>query len=429
VTLQLARTDEETADEGANGSAGKRIDPAAPWPYHAGLPQRYGQNYARYLARGGLVRPEEDVRGFVATQDGNRGDMARFYFFCLVLDQLVKEGIKGDLAELGVYKGSTATLIAQIARRLGTTAYLLDTFEGFDAADFKGVDARQKVHFDDTSLERVRALVGDESARYVKGHFPGSASQIPGDAKFCLVHIDCDLYAPMHSALEYFYPRLLPGGFLIMHDYSSLYWNGAERAVDEFFSGRVESPVPLTDGAGSVVVRKVGKVDRFNNWLVRRRAAVLARDWVSAADNGLGELLGVGWGVPEKWGVWGIGPVHELYLYLPCLPTKDIELEADVHAALIGRRASQEVEVWVGGALLAVWVFIRGENRGLRRVRIPNSLAAEATAMQNLPGIKVEFRPRDIAAPNELDPTNADTRPLGLGVSRLRLQPLRDQPI
>ena len=87
----------------------------------------------------GTVRLTDDVRGFTAGGQ-NIGDMAMFYAFCLIQDQLVKEGLPGDIAELGVYKGHTAALLATTARRLEKTLYLFDTFEGFDQRDLVGPD-------------------------------------------------------------------------------------------------------------------------------------------------------------------------------------------------------------------------------------------------------------------------------------------------
>ena len=63
---------------------------------------------------------------------------------------------------------------------------------------------------------------------------PGLGIGTPSDARFALVHIDCDLYKPFKAGLEFFYPRLVTGGFLIMHDYTSLWWDGVERAVESF---------------------------------------------------------------------------------------------------------------------------------------------------------------------------------------------------
>ena len=145
-----------------------------------------------------------------------------FHFFCLAEDQIRKEGLEGDIAELGVYRGNTAIVLATAARRLGRTLYLLDTFEGFPERDLTGIDADKPMGFGDTSLESVRARVGDDHVRFIKGYFPDTAADLAVDARYCLVHIDCDLYAPAKSALSYFYPRLVPGGFLVVHDYSSL---------------------------------------------------------------------------------------------------------------------------------------------------------------------------------------------------------------
>src|SRR5260221_6248008 len=202
---------------------------APEWPYRADLPQRYAVNYSRYLAPPHHHTQNHDQNPFVA--GGHDGDMGRFYFFCLTLDQIAKEGLEGDIAELGVYTGHTAARLATMARRLGRTAYLFDTYEGFSQSDLQGIDADKAFQFADTSLEAVRALVGEESVRYIKGYFPESLVEMPDSARFCLVHIDCDLYAPTFSALDYFYPRLVPGGFMVIHDYSSLHWDGMERAV------------------------------------------------------------------------------------------------------------------------------------------------------------------------------------------------------
>lgn len=236
-----------------------RVEPLpGSWParYRADPPQRYTQNWHRYLAQGGALRPLDLVEKYVAGNQDNRADMARFFLFCLVCDQMEKEGLRGDLAELGVYKGNTAALLAWLARRIGTTAYLFDTFGGFAPGDLRGIDADKRMQFADTSLAAVRALVGEANVRFVVGHFPATAAAIPEGCRFALVHLDCDLYEPLRAALAYFYPRMLPGGFLLMHDYSSLHWNGAERAIDEFFADKAEYIIPVPDGAGTVIVRK-----------------------------------------------------------------------------------------------------------------------------------------------------------------------------
>jgi O-methyltransferase len=70
------------------------------------------------------------------------------------------------------------------------------------------------------------------------------------------VHLDCDLYIPTRAGLEFFYPKLVTGGFLIMHDYMSLYWDGIEKAINEFSSTSPERFIPILDKSGTIAIRK-----------------------------------------------------------------------------------------------------------------------------------------------------------------------------
>jgi Macrocin-O-methyltransferase (TylF) len=225
--------------------------------YASYVPDRYSLSLKRYLAQGGSL-DEEGCRKFAyGNGQNNAGDLTRYYMFRLIFDQLEKEGIRGDVAELGVYKGNTASLLVEFARRSNVEAYLLDTFEGFEERDLVGLDTGQPAQFSDTSIEEVKSLVGEQRVNFIKGHFPDSIRYLPGNLSFSIAHIDCDLGAPFYAALNYFYNHLARGGFLIMHDYSNLYWDGAERAIDTFFSDKPERLIPMPDKSGTVLVRKI----------------------------------------------------------------------------------------------------------------------------------------------------------------------------
>ncbi len=375
------------------------------WPYRADPPQRYWGNYERYQQRGGLVDLDADIAGFVG--HGNVGDIARFYFFCLAFDQICKDGIAGDLAELGVYRGETAGLLARMARRMGRTAWLLDTFAGFDAADLTGIDGGQSKQFADTSLETVRALVGEDSTRFVAGHFPASATGLP-ENRYCLVHIDCDLYAPISAGLSYFYPRLAPGGFLIVHDYSSLAWEGAEKAVDDFFADKPEAIMPLPDGCGSVAIRKARSV------AITEAGALgsLGSSWTLAQGDAVRHLLGPGWSGVESWGVWGVGPAHELRLRLAA-GASDRVLECDVELAVAVTPGEHFVDVMVADRPVARWQFSVGANRGIRRAVLPPGPPGGEMVLR--------FRPQATLRPCDHDRTKTDNRPLGMALHAVRL--------
>lgn len=188
--------------------------------------------------------------------ENNAGDMPRLYALIANIQQVFAEGVSGDLAELGVYRGNSAAILAHYARQHGRHLMLFDTFEGFDRRDLAGEDAGKPVDFGDTSLDLVKHAVGVDSVRYVKGFFPESIPSDLESSAFCIAHLDCDLYEPTKAGLEFFYPRLSGGGLLMIHDYHNRYWTGVKQAVDEFLCKIDESIISIPDKSGTVMLRK-----------------------------------------------------------------------------------------------------------------------------------------------------------------------------
>lgn len=225
--------------------------------YTSHFPDRYTVHWDAYSKLGAFLRYQDLEKWVRGNESNNSGDIPRFIFLNQCFELLIKEGIVGHVAELGVYKGNSAFLLARYAKMVGKTCFLLDTFEGFDARDLQGSDRKfESGTFNDTSLEAVKNLVGDESIKFIRGYFPESITGWRPDGEFALVHIDCDLEMPIRAALEFFYPMVCKGGFLVVHDYTNLFWPGASKAVDEFFRNKPEFVVPIPDKSGTGVVRK-----------------------------------------------------------------------------------------------------------------------------------------------------------------------------
>jgi hypothetical protein len=188
----------------------------------------------------------------------NGGDIPRLWSLILNLKQVIAERVEGDFAELGVWRGNSAAVLAHFAAQSGREVFLFDTFEGFSNQDIRGVDAGVRLAFADTSLELVRSTIGEDSrvCRFVKGHFPESIEAGHRSTTYAAVSLDCDLYEPMRAGLEFFYPRMPRGGMLLVHDYSSSLWPGAKQAVDEFCKQTGELVILMPDKSGSALVRK-----------------------------------------------------------------------------------------------------------------------------------------------------------------------------
>lgn len=141
----------------------------------------------------------------------------------------------GDYAEVGVYKGASAKLICEA--KGDKKLRLFDTYEGLppQSAYDPGV---HREHQYACSLESVREyLNGYSNIEFYKGVFPESAKGVP-EAQYAFAHFDVDLCEGTLGCLEYFYPRMIPGGIMLSHDYGLL--SGVEKAFDEFFADKPE---------------------------------------------------------------------------------------------------------------------------------------------------------------------------------------------
>ncbi|MEO7981557.1 MAG: TylF/MycF/NovP-related O-methyltransferase [Sporichthyaceae bacterium] len=192
---------------------------------------------------------------FQAAMQGPRSRSLVHDAACYVLYRSLQTtaGLDGDVAEVGVYRGGTALLIARAVER-GTRVHLFDTFTGMPDADVTR-DMHRAGDFADTSLEAVRSLFADNPDVVLHpGFFPDTAAP-EGDRKFRLVHVDVDIHRSVLDCCEFFYPRLVPGGVLVFDDYGWTSTVGARDAVDDFFSGRYETPVYLPTGQALVLKR------------------------------------------------------------------------------------------------------------------------------------------------------------------------------
>lgn len=182
----------------------------------------------------------------------------------LIIDEIKSRAVPGALAELGVYQGEFAEEMNRLLpdRKL----YLFDTFEGFDERDIKqelkaNASEAKTGDFGDTSVQAVVSrMPHPENIIVRKGYFPDTAKGL--EERFALVSLDADLYLPMYEGLSYFYPRMSPGGYIILHDYNSTQFKGAGEAVRKYCEENGLYVFPLCDLHGTAVLVKHGKPDR-----------------------------------------------------------------------------------------------------------------------------------------------------------------------
>ena len=221
---------------------------------------RMGLLVAARRVRHRLFPDHESLRfpsypGGIAKLVRDSGDPARYASLALACATLEREGIAGEFAEVGVYRGATSRFLSACAP--GRTLHLFDTFHGFAAGDREPENAND-ARFQATSEATVRRALGAAANAVIHpGYFPATTKGLE-DTRFAFVLLDLDVYAPTLAGLEFFYPRLARGGYCFVHDYNSPESNRAcRRALTEFLDGKSERVIELPDTWGSAVFRKV----------------------------------------------------------------------------------------------------------------------------------------------------------------------------
>jgi O-methyltransferase len=194
----------------------------------------------------------------------------------------VARGIPGSFAECGVWRGGSVLAMILTLQDLGVgdrDVFLYDTFEGMteptesdvamtgeSALDaWKDAQARDERAFSEMfgrhafDEQSVRDVVLGTSYPAERIHFVRGPVEetIPATIPeaLALLRLDTDWYESTRHELEHLYPRLGDGGVLFFDDYG--HWEGARRAVDEYFASGAARPLLLNriDYTGRIAVK------------------------------------------------------------------------------------------------------------------------------------------------------------------------------
>ncbi len=141
--------------------------------------------------------------------------------------------LKGNILEVGVWRGGTGVLLA---KNSGTLVYLCDTFTGVVKAGEYDSHYTGGEHSDanQCDVEELLAIFGIENTKILNGVFPDeTAACIPPYIRFRLCHIDVDTYQSAKDIMDWVWPRLVVGGVVVYDDYGFDKCSGVTRHVNE----------------------------------------------------------------------------------------------------------------------------------------------------------------------------------------------------
>lgn len=174
-----------------------------------------------------------------------------YYFLYLMAKQSLN--VPGDFFECGVFRGGSASFLAKLTNGYGKRLHLFDTFRGMPVCDPMRDPLHIEGDFSDVSIDEVRATVGHEhSVSFHQGKIPDTFAGMD-ECQIAFAHVDVDIYRSVMDCCEFIYPRLAPGGVMVLDDYGHATCIGARQAADEYFAGTPSAVVPLYTGQALVV--------------------------------------------------------------------------------------------------------------------------------------------------------------------------------
>jgi hypothetical protein len=148
--------------------------------------------------------------------------------FCI--EQVLVDEVPGDLIETGVWRGGATIFMRAVLAAHGVTdrtVWVADSFQGLPPSAHEAdlSDGLEWDTYDEFAvpLDTVRANFDrygllDDQVRFLAGWFKDTLPDAPF-SRLAVARLDGDLYVSTWDAMTSLYPKLSPGGFLIVDDY------------------------------------------------------------------------------------------------------------------------------------------------------------------------------------------------------------------
>jgi hypothetical protein len=147
--------------------------------------------------------------------------------------------LAGDVAECGIGHGRMLLTLGLFVRQRRPAKRVV----GFDVF----VDPEERPDDDLSLLRRVREYGLMATVKLARGSFEQIARR-HAVRRFCFVRLDRALSGVYRECLDFFYPRLTPGGVILLEEYRDAPWARCAVAVDEFMHDKPEKVERVVNG-------------------------------------------------------------------------------------------------------------------------------------------------------------------------------------
>jgi O-methyltransferase len=177
------------------------------------------------------------------------------------IESVIAEGVPGDVVETGVWRGGAMILARAVLEALGDgerIVWCADSFEGLprpdpgtyaaDEGDVHHLYRHLAVPLEEVRANFERYGLLDDRVRFLRGWFRDTLPSAPIET-LAVLRLDGDMYESTIVALDALYPKLSPGGFVIVDDYGAV--PACRQAVEDFRAQHdVDEPLQPIDWTG-----------------------------------------------------------------------------------------------------------------------------------------------------------------------------------
>jgi O-methyltransferase len=213
----------------------------------------------RIVADVGIERRKEGL-GWPATAETMIGHK-RLENLQYCVESVLADSVPGDLIETGVWRGGATIFMRAVLAAHGISdrlVWVADSFQGLPAPDVERYPADEgdtlwtidQLAVSAATVRKNFKRYGllDEQVRFLEGWFADTLPSAPIE-RLAVARLDGDMYGSTWDAITALYPKLSPGGFLIVDDYSV--FTGCRRAIDDFRNREgITDPIAKVDWTG-----------------------------------------------------------------------------------------------------------------------------------------------------------------------------------
>jgi O-methyltransferase len=179
--------------------------------------------------------------------------------YCVI--DVLHRGVPGDLIETGAWRGGVTIFMRAVLEAFGEPdrqVWVADSFQGLpkpdpgrwpaEAGDEHWTREQLAVPLEEVQANFARYGLLDERVRFLPGWFKDTLPAAPIE-QLAVLRLDGDMYGSTMEALEALYPKLSPGGYVIVDDYGAI--PQCKEAVTDFRTAHgIIDPMESVDWTG-----------------------------------------------------------------------------------------------------------------------------------------------------------------------------------